>query len=281
MINKLVKNITFILLTCVAVLTLFPIVYTVCASFKTNMEIMTQPGKLLPIAPTIENYSLAWNSDNFNVGKLLWNSTYYTVFNVFIAVMISSMAGYVFARAEFPGKKFVFGCFTLLMFVKTGGLEIYPKFEILNALHINNGLLSLLFLNMFGIPVVNIYLVRSFVKTLPFELDEAAQIDGCSFAGTFFKIIMPLLKPILATVAILSFQTSWNDYLMPTIFTATKPEQQTLIVGIMALKGSSGAASNWNLMLAGSVIALIPVLVAYTIGNRYFINGLAAGAVKG
>ena len=79
----------------------------------------------------------------------------------------------------------------------------------------------------------------------------------------------------------LTFQGSWNDYLMPTIFTITRPEQQTLIVGLMALKSTTGAATNWNLMLAGSVIALLPVLVAYSIGNRYFVSGLASGAVKG
>ena len=92
---------------------------------------------------------------------------------------------------------------------------------------------------------------------------------------------MPLLKPILATIAILSFQGSWNDYLLPAIFTTTKPEQRTLIVALVALKNSSGAATNWNLMLAGAVIALFPVLVAYGIGNKYFISGLASGAVKG
>ena len=86
---------------------------------------------------------------------------------------------------------------------------------------------------------------------------------------------------IIATVALLSFQASWNEYLMPSIFTMTKPDQQTLIVGIMALKNSDGAATNWNLMLAGSAIALVPVLIAYAFANRYFIAGIAAGAVKG
>ena len=138
-----------------------------------------------------------------------------------------------------------------------------------------------MFLGLFSIPVVNIYLIRGFIDALPKELDESARIDGCSFAGTFFRIIMPLLKPVLATIGILTFNTSWNDYITPNIFTATKPEQQTLIVGLMALKNSDGAATNWNLMLAGSVIALIPVLVAYAFGNQYFVSGLASGAVKG
>ena len=113
------------------------------------------------------------------------------------------------------------------------------------------------------------------------ELDEAAKIDGCGFVGIFAKIIFPLLKPILATIAILTFQGSWNDYLSPLIFTMSKPEQRTLIVGIVQLKSTGEAAASWNLMLAGTTIALIPVLIAYIFANRYFVEGIAAGAVKG
>ncbi|MDR0406410.1 MAG: carbohydrate ABC transporter permease [Clostridiales bacterium] len=271
----------YIILTLALALTLFPLVYTFLGSFKSNMEIMTDPGAVFPKLPTLGNYRAILNAEGFNVLRLLWNSSYYTLANVFITVTISAMAGYVFARGEFPGKKAVFACFTALLFVKTGGLDIYPKMAILSSLHINQGLGALIFMQLFGIPIVNIYLVRGFVKALPRELDEAAEIDGCGFTGIFFRVIMPLLKPILATIAILAFQASWNDYLMPTIFTAAAPEQQTLIVGLMSLQRSDGAATSWNLMLAGSVVALLPVLAAYAVGNRFFISGLSAGAVKG
>lgn len=279
--NLIMKIFTYVVLALLACIVLFPIIYVVTASFKTNQEILTNPGSVIPLDPTWENYKLIWTSENFNISRMLTNSIYYTVCNVAIAVVLSAMSGYVFARGEFPGKKIIFVCFSALLFVKTGGLEVYPKFEILNSIHLNKGLNALIFLNMFSVPVVNMYLVKGFVESLPRELDEAAQMDGCSFMKTLFKIIVPLLKPILATIAILTFQGSWNDYLMPTIFTITRPDQQTLIVGLMALKSTTGAATNWNLMLAGSVIALLPVLVAYTIGNRYFISGLASGAVKG
>lgn len=275
------KTITYVILSAALIVAFFPILYTVSTSFKTNLEILSEPGRIFPKNPVLDNYILAWNSENFRLGSMLFNSIYYTLANVAIAVTIASMAGYVFARGDFPGKNIILTCFTTLMFVKTGGLEIYPKFQILSAINLDKGLPALLFLNLFGVPIVNIYLTRGFVQSLPKELDEAAAIDGCSFMGTFFKIIMPLLKPILATIAILTFQGSWNEYLMPTIFTINNPEQQTLIVGLMALKSTTGAATNWNLMLAGSVITLIPVLIAYTIGNKYFVSGLASGAVKG
>ena len=90
-----------------------------------------------------------------------------------------------------------------------------------------------------------------------------------------------MLKPIIATIGILAFQGSWNEYLMPTLFTLTRPEQRTLIVGVLALKTSGESASSWNLMLAGTTVALIPVLVAYACGNKYFVKGIASGAVKG
>ncbi len=280
LLDKIIRIICYIILIAALIITIFPIVYAIAGSFKTNTELL-MGSTVFPKHPTVENYVYAFQSESFNVPRMMMNSIIYTVYNVVVMILISSMAGYVFARGKFPGRNLIFICFSSLLFVKTGGLTIYPQFQILQALHLNKGLYALMFLGLFSIPVVNIYLIRGFIDALPKELDESARIDGCSFAGTFFRIIMPLLKPVLATIGILTFNTSWNDYITPNIFTATKPEQQTLIVGLMALKNSDGAATNWNLMLAGSVIALIPVLVAYAFGNQYFVSGLASGAVKG
>ena len=275
------KFISYLILTAALALTLLPLVYTITSSFKSNMEIMTNPGQLLPETFTLDNYREAWTNSNFNVGRMLWNSTYYTVFNVIVTMTLSAMGGYVFARGNFRGKKLIFTCFVSLMFIQTGGISIYAVFQVLNAVHMTSSIWALMLTTVFGVPIVNIYLVKGYIETLPRALDEAAQIDGCGFFRIFYTIILPLLKPIMATVGILAFQASWNDYLMPTIFTISLPKQQTLIVGLMAMKNSSGAATSWNLMLAGSVIALLPVLAAYAIGNKYFVSGLAAGAVKG
>lgn len=275
------KFISYLILTAALVLTLLPLVYTITSSFKSNMEIMTNPGQLLPETFTLDNYREAWTNSNFNVGRMLWNSTYYTIFNVIVTMTLSAMGGYVFARGNFRGKKLIFTCFVSLMFIQTGGISIYAVFQVLNAVHMTSSIWALMLTKVFGVPIVNIYLVKGYIETLPRALDEAAQIDGCGFFRIFYTIILPLLKPIMATVGILAFQASWNDYLMPTIFTISLPKQQTLIVGLMAMKNSSGAATSWNLMLAGSVIALLPVLAAYAIGNKYFVSGLAAGAVKG
>lgn len=272
---------SYIFLAAMTLITLFPIIYTVLSSFKSNTEILAYPERIFSHNPTFDNYITAWNSPDFNVGRLLFNSIYYTLANVVAVILVSSMAGYVFARGNFKGKKVIFACFASVMFIKLGGISVYATFKILNFLHITQSLPALILINLFGVPIVNIYLVKGYVDTIPKAIDEAARIDGASFPKIFFKIIMPLLKPILATVGILAFQASWNDYLMPTIFTVNIPSQRTLIVGLMALKNSGGSATQWNLMLAGATIALAPVIMAYTVANKYFISGLAAGAVKG
>ena len=271
----------YIALSIMLIFTLYPIMYTILASFKDNVEILTNPASMFPENPTLDNYRTALTSESFNVPVLLKNSLIYTIACVFANVVISAMAGYTFARGHFRFKKLIFACFSALLFIKLGGISVYPTFEVLSLVNLDRSLFALIVVHCFSIPVANIYLVKGNVETIPKEIDEAAQIDGCSFVGILFRIILPLLKPILATIAIISFQGSWNEYLMPNIFTLTDPSQRTLIVGLMSLKSTGESASSWNLMLAGATIAMLPVLVAFAIGNKYFVKGIAAGAVKG
>lgn len=280
---KIIKKILmYIFLSVILFITVLPIIYTILASFKTNAEIMTHPESLWPLEPTLDNYKTALTTSNFNIPRMFWNSTYYTLLSVLITVTISSLTGYVFARGgNFPGSKLIFSVFSSLMFINMGSITIYAVFKVLNIVHLSDSLWGLIVMKIFSIGIVNIYLVRSYIRTLPIELDEAARIDGCGFISTFFRIIAPLLKPVLATISILAFNSSWNDYLMPTLFTISTPHQRPLTVGIMALKNSGNAAANWNLMLAGATIALIPILIAYAFANKHFVDGLAAGAVKG
>ena len=275
---KISKHLFLILLL---LLIMFPLLYTVLSSFKTNTEILANPERLFPQKFTFDNYIEAWNSSSFPVLTMLFNSICYTGISVIITIMISSMTGYVFARGRFPGKNIIFTIFAALMFVSLGTITMYPNFEVIEFLHLPKSLWTLLLVKCFGIPIANIYLVRGFIQGIPYDIDEAAKIDGCSFHMIFFKIIFPMLMPILATIGMLSFNASWNDYMTPMIWTMTRPEQRTLIVGIVQLKTTGEAAASWNLMLAGTTVALIPVLIAYAFGNRFFVQGIASGAVKG
>ena len=181
LLDKIIRVICYVVLIAALIITIFPIVYAIAGSFKTNTELL-MGSTIFPKHPTVENYVYAFQSESFNVPRMMMNSIMYTVYNVVVMILISSMAGYVFARGKFPGRNLIFICFSSLLFVKTGGLTIYPQFQILQALHLNKGLYALMFLGLFSIPVVNIYLIRGFIDALPKELDESARIDGCSFA---------------------------------------------------------------------------------------------------
>lgn len=272
---------TYIILFILAVIILFPILYSIAGSFKPMSEIFAKADKVFAEQPTFDNYITVFTSREIRLGRMVWNSIYYTIVTVVIMLFTSAANAYVFERGNFPFKKTIFAMFSSLMFISMGSITIYPLFDILNFIHLNKSLWGLIVIKALGIPVVNIFLIKSYIHSLPRELDDAAQIDGCSFFGIFVRIILPLLKPIMATVGILGFNASWNEYLMPAIFTLSNPEQQPLMVGITAMKSSGEAASNWTVMLAAANLSLIPTLLACVFGNRYFVSGLSAGALKG
>ncbi len=269
---------SYVFLLALLFLVIFPVIFEFVNSFKSNMEILAGMN-FWPTEWTFDNYKQAWTVANF--AKYTWNSVYYCFFNVMIGLIFSAINGYIFARAEFPGKNVIFGIKTGMMFVTLGTSSMYPTLQILKALHLNTSLWGLIIMHFFGSSITNIFLVRSFIFSLPKEMDEAAEIDGCTFLGIFFRIILPLLKPVMATIGILSFQSSWNDYLMPMIVTLANPEQRTLPVGLKALAGSSDAAASWNLVMAGAVISSLPMIIIYLFLNKYFVKGMTAGAVKG
>ncbi len=258
----------------------FPLIYTIMAAFKTNTEIMVHPEKILPEHFNLDNFKSVWLAKNFNVGRLFLNSVIYTSSNVIINLMSSVILGYVFATGRFKFKKLIFTCFTGLMFIKSGGIGIYATFQILDFLNIPQSLYTLIGMTFFAVPIGNIFLVKGYIASIPKEIAEAAKVDGCGFSSILFKVYMPMLMPIIATIVILSSNGYWNDYLNPTYYTLTRPEQRTLMVGLMALKNNE-AATSWNLMLAGAVVALLPILFVYAFCSKYFVQGITIGAVKG
>lgn len=261
-----------------SILVAFPIVYTVLSSFKSNQEILAG-GTIIPEKFVLNNYKQAWQLANFK--QYTWNSIYMCFFSVIGVVITSTFAGYVFARGHFPGKKVIFAVFTAMMFISFGSATLYPLLKVAKFLHINKNLWGVIFITVFGVNITNIYLIRGYVLALPYEIDEAAIIDGCSFFMVFVKVVAPLLKPIIATVAILAFQQSWNNYLLPMVFTMSNPQSRPLVVGVVALKSTGEAAASWNLMMAGTTISLVPILIVFLFFNRYFISGITSGAVKG
>lgn len=277
--KKIFSNtVIYLVLLLISCVTLFPVLYTILGSFKGNMELLAYGNQLFPKKFVLENYAQAWKLGNFK--QYTWNSIYMSASIVVGSIVTTTIAGYVFERGRFKGKNTIFTMVVSSMFVSLGSLTLYPTFRIAKVLGINRSLWGVVIIRVFGLNVTNLFITRSYIRTISSEIDEAAKMDGCSFFTIYTRIIFPLLKPLIATIAILEFRHSWNDYLMPMVFTLSNPERMPLIVGIMNLKSGGEAASSWNLMLAGSSIALIPMIIVYIIFNRFFIEGLTAGSVK-
>jgi ABC-type sugar transport system, permease component len=258
---------------------IFPIFYTFMGSFKSNQELLTSGSTIIPHKFVLDNYKQAWSLANFE--RYTFNSLHMSSFIVLGTIITSTVSGYCFERGRFPGKNTIFAIIVSSMFVSLGSLTLYPTVMIAKWFGINKSLWGVILIRVLGMNVTNLFITRTYIRTISPEIDEAAKIDGCSFFGTFVHIIFPLLKPLIATIAILEFRHSWNDYMMPMVFTMSKPNRMPLVVGVVSLKSSGEAASSWNLMLAGTAISMIPMILVYMAFNRYFIAGMTAGAVKG
>lgn len=275
--KALLEAVAYAFIGLMVIFTIYPIIYTVLGSFKTNSE-LTQGGSFFPAVWHFENYVQAFIEADFV--KYTLNSVIVSVAVMVIATLTASLAGFTFARRDFIGKKLIMMAYVGLMFVALGSVTLYPIYSLLTKLHLNKTIVGLI-LALVGGQASNVMLTMGFVKSIPKELDEAATIDGCSIYGIFFKIILPLIKPIMAVVALFSFRTAWNDYITTLVMSISLPRLRTLTVAVVQLKYSANAAAEWHIMLAGASIAIIPILIVYAFCHKQFIGGLTAGAVKG
>lgn len=273
----ILEILTYSFLGIMVIFTVYPIIYTMIGSLKTNSE-LTLGSSFFPEVWHFENYIQAFIQADFS--RYTLNSIVVSITVMIIAMITCSLAGFVFARRDFVGKKLILGAYLGLMFIALGSVTLYPIYSMLAALHLNKSIVGLI-LALVGGQASNVMLVMGFIKSVPKELDEAAMIDGCSIYGIFFRIILPLIKPIVAVVALFSFRTAWNDYVTTLVMSISLPKLRTLTVAVVQLKYSANAAAEWHIMLAGASIAIIPILIVYFFCNKQFIGGLTAGAVKG
>jgi len=269
----------YVFLVVMAFIALFPVVYILLSSFKTNQEIMVGGVNLIPQKWQIDNYIRAWKLANF--GLYTWNSLYMCFFIVVGSIATASVEGYVFSRGTTKFTKFVYGLVMASLFISIGTLSLFPQLSIIKLLKLNGTLWGVVLIMVFGMNVTQVFLSTSFFNQIPKEIDEAARIDGCNFFSIFLHIIAPLTKPLVATIGLISFRAAWSNYLMPYIFTIGRPNNVPLVVAVVNLKSSGEAASSWDLALAGISISLIPMLLIYLFLNRFFISGMTEGALKG
>ena len=269
--------IKWVFLLAIVLFTVYPVVYALLGSFKDNFELQLG-GSILPNEWLFSNYVQAFTVGNF--GRYTLNSVIVAVTVTTLALVTSSMAGYVFARREFPLKKLITILYQAFMFISLGSVTLYPLFILLNAVGLNRTVIGMAFV-MTGGQAANVFLIRGFISSVPRELDEAAFMDGCTPFQVFRIILLPMIRPILAVVMLFSFRSAWNNYITALVMSIGNSHLRTLTVAVVQLRYSANAAAEWHIMLAGASIALIPILIVYAFTHKQFIGGLTAGAVKG
>jgi len=230
---------------------------------------------LIPSNPTLQNFITAITKNNF--GLYFWNSTYISILSVSGILLFGSMMAYALARFRFPGRNLVYALILFFMTMPAMSL-IVPQFVLANRLNVTDSALGLIFMDMAQNLPFAVFLLEGFIREVPIELEEAAKIDGASPATIFIQIVMPVCKPALATSAIIAFLGVWDEYVWSSTIINT-PEKRTIPVAIASFQGVH--TTNWGLVFAASLIAVIPVLILFVSLQKYFIKGMTAGAVKG
>jgi raffinose/stachyose/melibiose transport system permease protein len=258
----------------IALLVIFPLAAAVVNGFKSNADLLAHPFGL-PRAWMWENYTSVLASASF--WQQLANSVLVMAATAIGIVVLASMPAFVFARMQFRGRELLYNFFTLGLLFPIA-VAILPLYITLRQANLIDSLWGVILPQIaFGLPA-NILILRGFFASLPRELDEAAAIDGCSTVGFFLRILLPLMRPALAAVAVLSMVASWNNFFLPLLVLNTE-QLYTLPLGIQQFQGQFG--TDWGRVLAFVSIALAPTVGFYLLAERQIVAGLTAGAVKG
>jgi len=268
----------YALLAVIIFLLVFPLVYAVGGSFKSTEEFLLGGLKIFPETWRPENYMKAWKQANF--ARYTLNSVFFAVASVIGIIITSSMTGYAMSRCDFPGKKLLTGTFGFMMFL-IGAVTLFPIFQLCRKLGLLDSIWGMVITQIATAQPFYCILGMGYCNGISKEIDEAATIDGASFFKVYTTILMPIMKPILATTGILAFRDTWNNYMMPLAFTLSRSELRPLTVGVVLLKDQGDGVAAWSTMLAGTVMSIVPILIVYLFLNRYFIEGITAGAIKG
>ncbi|MGQ9626825.1 MAG: carbohydrate ABC transporter permease [Anaerolineae bacterium] len=250
-----------------------PFIFMILISFQHTFFVSGNPARWIPREPTVETYLAVLQTPNF----LRWtfNSLFVAGSVTVIVLLIQSMAGYVFAKKEFPGRDLVF-IVILSGIMIPRAVTIIPAFFIAKYLKILNSYPGLI-LPPLAMPL-GVFLMRQYMQTLPSELLDASRIDGCSEFGTFWRIVLPLSKPGLAVLGIYTFMEQWRDFLWPLIVTQ-KDAMKTLPVGLSVFH--TEFRTDYGIQMAAVLLSVLPFMLVFLFFQRYFIKGMTIGALKG
>ena len=271
-------TVAFVILLAVATAILVPIVYAVLGGFKDNGQLAADPVSLIPDPWVFDNYAdVLWGENAPAFWGELFNSVIVAIIAVGVTVGCASAAAFVFARIRFRGREAMYTLFVFGLLFPTA-VAILPLYVLIRQVGLSGSLLGVALPQAaFGLPL-SIVILRPFFRSIPTELEDAARMDGCGSFGFFWRVLLPLSRPALATVTVLAIVTTWNAFILPLVV-LNSADQWTLPLGVMnfASTYSSDAART----LAFTVVSLIPALVFYMIAERHIVGGLTAGSVKG
>ncbi|GAB4191022.1 MAG: carbohydrate ABC transporter permease [Roseiflexaceae bacterium] len=268
------RLLTYLVLVGLALLYLYPFFWIIAGSLKSRGEFFASGLSLLPQQPVWQNYADAWTKARFAL--YFTNSLTVSVSVVVLVNLFTSMAGYALARTEFPGKRLLLGAVLTTLFLPAG-YTIIPTFDLVRALHLNNTLWAVVVVLTSAYMIFNTFLYMGYFNTLPRELEEAARIDGAGVLRVFWSVMLPLARPMTATVTLLTFIWSWNEFFLPLVFTLSRPNLRTLAIGMYAFVGEN--TRDWTAMCAATIITILPIVVVFLLLQRFFVEGIA-GAVK-
>ena len=274
------KSIIHTILIATSLLSIFPFIWLTSTSLKgVNEDIFAYPPTIIPQDFTWANYIDVWHRVNFM--GYFWNSVIVAALTVILNLVLSSLAAYPLARMSFKGKKIVFFSILATIMIPFQAIML-PVYLITLKLHlidsVNNCMGYIGLVMPFAVSAFGIFLMRQAFLKVPREVEEAAIVDGCNVFEMFVKVVLPMVKPTLAVLAVFTFIGSWGEFLWPSIM-LTKESMYTLPVGINNLQGMFSA--NWRFIAAGSIISTVPIIIFFLMMQRYFISGENDGAVKG
>ncbi len=270
----------YFLLALMTVILLGPFILALLGSFKTGAEVLAWPPTLLPTQWHAENYSLVWNQITDQNGNSLFpqwliNSVFLAGTHVVLQLFLCSLAAYAFARLKFPGQKLVLTVIVATLMIP-GVVLLIPKYLILNKMGLVDNYLAIIIPGAVG--ATGIFLLTQFFRAIPKDLEEAAVMDGAGLFTVYWRVILPLAKPALATLAILEFQGAWNSFQNELVLLNTQ-DKFPLTVGLASLKGAY--TGNINLILAASMFNTVPAVLIFIFFSRYFVQGSTYAGVKG
>lgn len=269
------KIVLYLLLIAAGLTFVAPYFWMLSTSFKRTGYEFQYPPIWIPDPILWQNYIHTWNMLPF--AQWAWNTIVIVVLSMAGAMLTSSMAGYGFARLRFPGRGVLFTmCLSTMMLPSI--ITLIPKFILFTNLGWVNTNLPLWVPSWFGGEAFFIFLCRQFFLSLPYELDEAARIDGASSWRIFGQVMIPLSKPVMATMAIFAYQQSWNDFLSPLIYLPDRAKM-TLAVGLNTMLGMY--QTDWNYLMAASVMMTLPVIVVFFLAQRHFVRGISTTGLAG